>query len=114
MRAFIAYYLKGAAPEVVYTGIESNGIVDIDDKGLFIYFSAPITEWSLLRSVSVTDANGDEVEGTWFADCGGSRWVFKTDFFIKGDEYTVTLEDTAADMNGVTVKEGFTKSFEAK
>ena len=113
-RAFFDYYLKGVAPEVMYTGIEVDGTVDIDDKGLFIYFSAPITEWSLLKSVSVTDANGDEVEGTWFADCGGSRWVFKTDFFIKGDEYTVTLEDTAADINGVTVKEGFTKSFEAK
>ena len=114
MRAFFDYYLKGIAPEVMYTGIEVDGAVDVDDKGLFIYFSAPITEWSLLKSVSVTDSNGNEVEGTWIADCGGSRWVFETDSFVKGEEYELTLNDTAADINGTVIKEGIAKSFTVK
>jgi len=113
LRAFFDYYLKGIAPEIMYTGIEASGVVETDDKGLFIYFSAPITEWSLLKSVSVTDASGNEVEGTWIADCGGSRWTFKTDDFIIGATYTLTLKDTAADINGTVIKEGITKSFKA-
>lgn len=111
--AFFDYYLKGEAPEVMYTGIEKNGTVEVNNKGLFIYFSAPITEWSLLKSVSVTDASGNEVEGTWIADCGGSRWTFKTDDFIIGSTYTLTLKETAADINGTVIKEGITKSFKA-
>ncbi len=114
MRAFFDYYLKGIAPEVMYTGIEVDGTVDMDDKGLFIYFSAPITEWSLLKSVSVTDASGNEVEGTWIADCGGSRWVFETDAFVTGREYELTLNDTAADINGTVIKEGIIRTFEVK
>ena len=114
VRAFFDYYLKGIAPEVMYTGIEVDGTVDMDDKGLFIYFSAPITEWSLLKSVSVTDASGNEVEGTWIADCGGSRWVFETDAFVTGREYELTLNDTAADINGTVIKEGIIRTFEVK
>jgi hypothetical protein len=112
--AFIEYYLKDAAPEVMYTGVEVNGTVDTKDKGLFIYFSAPITEWSLLKSVSVTDSNGNEVEGTWIADCGGSRWVFDTDGFVAGSKYTLTLANTAADINNNTIKDGVTQTFTAK
>ena len=114
LRAFFDYYLKGVAPEVMYTGIETDGTVDMNDKGLFIYFSAPITEWSLLDGVSVTDASGNDVEGIWIADCGNTRWVFETNSFIKGNQYTLTLDDTAADINGMVIKEGVTKSFVAK
>ena len=110
-RAFFDYYLKGEAPEVMYTGIKADGTIDVDDKGLFIYFSAPITEWSLLKSVKVTSSTGAEIEGTWVADCGGSRWTFKTDAFIAGQTYTLTLADSAADINGTAIAEGFTKTF---
>ena len=112
--AFFDYYLKGEAPQVMYTGIEVDGTVDTDDKGLFIYFSAPITEWSLLKSVSVKDANGREVEGTWLADCGNTRWIFNSDDLVPGQQYTLTLKDTAADINGTVIKEGFVKSFTVK
>lgn len=115
MRAFFNYHLGGRAPEVMYDGIEVDGTVDIDDKGLFIYFSAPITEWSLLKGVSVTDASGNAVKGTWLADCGGSRWYFETDNFAIGSEYTLTLADgTAADIDNKAVAEGFTKTFTVK
>ena len=115
MRAFFNYHLGGKAPEVMYDGIEVDGTVNIDDKGLFIYFSGPITEWSLLRGVSVTDASGNEVEGTWLADCGASRWYFETDDFVIGSEYTLTLADsTAADIDNKAVAEGFTKTFTVK
>ena len=113
-RAFFDYYLKGDAPEVMYTGVEVDGTVNMGDKGLFIYFSAPITEWSLLKSVSVTDTSGNEVEGTWIADCGSTRWVFKTDNLIIGNEYTLTLGDTAADINKNTIKNGVTQTFTVK
>ena len=112
--AFFDYYLNGAAPEVMYTGIESDGTVDADDKGLFIYFSAPITEWSFLENISVTDKNGKEVNGTWIADCGSTRWIFDTDCLIVGAQYTLTLDDGAADINNSTVKEGLTKTFTVK
>ena len=114
VRAFFDYYLKGTAPKVMYTGIEAGGTVDISDKGLFIYFSAPITEWSLLKSVSVTDGNGNAVAGTWLADCGGMRWVFKTDAFVEGADYTLTLNNTAADINGMELKDGIVRTFEVK
>lgn len=114
-RAFFDYYLKGVAPEVMYTGIETDGTVDMDDKGLFIYFSAPITEWSLLSGVSVTDASGNKVDGEWIADCGNMRWFFETNDFVAGNEYTLALADcTAADINDSAVTEGFTKTFTAK
>lgn len=115
MMSFFRYHLKGEAPEVMYDGIELDGTVDVNDKGLFIYFSGPITEWSLLKGVSVTDASGNEVEGTWLADCGASRWYFETDDFVIGSEYTLTLADgTAADIDNKAVAEGFTKTFTVK
>ena len=115
VRAFFDYYLKGVSPEVMYTGVEADGTVDIDDKGLFIYFSAPITEWSLLEGVSVTDASGNEIDGEWIADCGNTRWVFETKGFVVGNQYTFTLADsTAADINDSAVAKGFTKTFTAK
>jgi hypothetical protein len=112
--AFLDYHLKGIAPEVMYTGIEVDGTVNTSDKGLFIYFSAPITEWSLLESVTVTDSNGNVVSGTWLADCGGMRWTFNTDGFTSGKQYKLTLTEFAADANGTVIKEGLEKTFKVK
>ena len=34
--------------------------------------------------------------------------------FVKGEEYELTLNDTAADINGTVIKEGIAKSFTVK
>ena len=33
---------------------------------------------------------------------------------VKGERYELTLNDTAADINGTVIKEGITQSFTAK
>ena len=98
--AFFDYYLKDASPIVAYTGIEVDGKVDIDDKGLFIYFSAPITEWSLIKNVSVTDSNGNVVSGEWIGDCGGLKWNFVSNELVRNQTYTLRIETSTSDING--------------
>lgn len=111
--AFFDYNLKGSAPQIMYTGIEVDGKVNTSDKGLFIYFSAPITEWSLLKSVSVTE-NGVPVEGEWIANCGGMMWTFVSDELISSKQYTLTVNTSAADINGNSLKTGYEKAFTVK
>ena len=126
---FFDYYLKDEAPEILYTSVNDGQLkalittttkYDADDHQpwrieegdeLFVQFVAPVTEWSFLDAVTLTDSNGQKVEGKWFAEGNGNRWIFGGEL-VEGESYTLTVADnTAADKYGRIVKDGITVTF---
>ena len=134
---FFDYYLKDTAPEILYTSVSDGSLqkivtttspgewndnntvwtasdtpwtVEEGDK-LYVQFVAPITEWSFLEAVSLVDANGNDVDGYWYAQGNGNKWIFNGEL-VDGVEYTLTVVDnTAKDKYGRVVKDGITVEF---
>ena len=130
---FFDYYLKDTAPTLLYTSARGGQLKDlittrnplgktssipqteawsiVEGDTLFVQFVAPVTEWSFLDAVSVKDSNGNEVEGTWYAQGGGNKWIFEGEL-VEGKTYTLTVADNAvSDQYGRIVKDGITVEF---
>jgi len=125
---FFDYYLKDTAPEILYSslvdgkikGIETTTYLwtesqsstskqwkEINGDKLFVQFTAPVTEWSFLEAVSLKDSNGEEVEGSWYAEGNGNKWIFAGKL-SSSETYTLTIADnTVKDKYGRTVKKGY-------
>ena len=122
---FFDYHLKGTAPEILYTSVVNGTLKEMvtttnpksnpwsarECNTLFVQFSAAVTEWSFLKAVSVVDGNGKEVEGTWYTEGKGTKWIFGGEL-EEGEKYVLTIKDgVVADKNGVTVEKGLEQSF---
>jgi len=127
---FFDYYLKDTAPEILYSSVKDGRLNDlktttakysssstadrwqiIEGDKLFVQFVAPVTEWSFLDAVKVEDASGNEVEGSWYAQGNGNKWIFDGKL-AEGETYTLTVADNkVSDKYGRTVAEGITVSF---
>ena len=130
---FFDYYLKDTAPTLLYTSARDGQLKDlittknpigshtscakteawsiIEGETVFVQFVAPVTEWSFLEAVSLTDKNGNEVEGTWYAQGSGNKWIFDGTL-VEGQNYTLSVSDnTAKDKYGRAVKDGITVEF---
>ncbi|MBQ7292428.1 MAG: hypothetical protein IJW79_01670, partial [Clostridia bacterium] len=125
---FFDYYLKDTAPEILYSSLVDGKIKGIktttyawsesqsssskqwkaiDGDKLFVQFTAPVTEWSFLEAVSLKDSNGEEVEGSWYAEGNGNKWIFAGEL-SSSETYTLTIADnTVKDKYGRTVKKGY-------
>ena len=125
---FFDYYLKDTAPEILYSSLVDGKVKGIKtttyawsesqsssskqwkevagDK-LFVQFTAPVTEWSFLEAVSLKDSNGTEVEGSWYAEGNGNKWIFDGKL-SSSETYTLTIADnTVKDKYGRAVAKGY-------
>jgi hypothetical protein len=126
---FFDYYLKDTNPEILYTSVNDGQLKDlitsttkwgnsnhqkwqiIEGDTLFVQFVAPVTEWSFLEAVSLKDSDGNAVEGYWYTQGGGNKWIFEGDL-KEGKTYTLEIADnTAKDKFGRTVEEGTSVTF---
>ena len=130
---FFDYYLKGTAPELLYTSVSEGQLKRIvttknpigshsssgktgpwtveEGDQLYVQFVAPVTEWTFLDAVSLKNSDGIDVEGYWYAEGNGNKWIFAGKL-AEGESYTLTLKDnTAKDKYGRVVKEGITVTF---
>lgn len=108
-QAFFDYYLKGTAPEVLYSSINRNTGTKASDETFFLTFVAPVTEWTFLEGVSVKDASGNDVQVDWYAENNGGMWCFDNE--LSAGTYTVTVASSVADKNGSALTEGFSIEF---
>ena len=125
---FFDYYLKDTEPEILYTSVNEGQLKDlktttdkysstsekwsvIEGDKLFVQFVAPVTEWSFLKAVTLEDANGNAIEGTWYAEGNGNKWIFDGKL-VDGTSYTLTVADNAvSDKYGRTVEQGIEVTF---
>ena len=80
---------------------------------LFVQFIAPVTEKSITEAMKLTDANGNEIEGTLRGMCGGLKWYFEPTEKLAAGTYTLSVADNTVKsiMSGVTVSEGGSWTF---
>lgn len=125
---FFDYYLKDTASEILYTSVNEGQLKElvttpekysststkwsiIEGNELFVQFVAPVTEWSFAKATTLTDSKGNVIEGKWYAQGNGNRWIFDG-ALTEGETYTLSVEDNAvSDKYGRTVEKGITVTF---
>lgn len=125
----ISYYLEGnkearIAFASIYNGsvvgdvVVSNRVINANNdyvsstetpgEELYVQFIAPVTEESVNKAITLTDSNGNKVNGKLRGMCGGLKWYFEPDVNLSAGTYTLAVAPNTVKgiMNGIVNTEG--------
>lgn len=107
---FANYYLKNGAITVAYITPQDNagGVSSTDKIAVTFVGQAELDE---VKKITVTEADGTAVGGTWESSFGKTVWTFTPDTLSGSTEYTVTIPSDFAGTNGTAIGEAYTSSF---
>ncbi len=111
---FCGYYLKGDAVEVVYTSFtKDNASCSLSDD-IIVKFSGAVDE-SEMTLVTLTDKEGNSVEGSWSSQFGNTEWTFTLSAPLSANtEYTLTVPASVKGDNGLAMGSDFVQEFTTK
>ncbi|MBQ9070603.1 MAG: hypothetical protein IJY23_04570 [Clostridia bacterium] len=109
MFAFSNYYLRGDAVQVLYTDPGATGKLDTTVP-ITVKFTGGVTAAEIAK-ITLTDANGNAISGTWESTYGGTEWTFTHEALLGGTEYTLTVPADLAGDNKVSMVNAYTVKF---
>lgn len=109
---FADYYLKDAAPQVVYTLPEDGGCIAPTDR-ITLRMIGEFSRAEIER-VCVQDASGRTVTGTWQSAYGDTEWYFTPADLLGGTEYVLALPATLTAKNGVPLGKEYSILFRTR
>ena len=106
---FMNYYLKADPVSVAYTTPANGGVIPTTN-GITVKFIGEVSAEEI-EKVTVTDALGNVMTGTWVSDYGETEWTFTADGLNGATAYTLTVPANIVGSNGKEMGQTFTSSF---
>ncbi|MBR6546610.1 MAG: Ig-like domain-containing protein [Clostridia bacterium] len=110
LTSFFDYYLKGAAPSLLYT-VPSDGSADIPTvEPITLRFVGEFSSDEIGR-ITLTDRQGRAVPGRWVSSYGGTVWSYLHATLSGKEAYTLSVPGDLTSLNGMTLNTPYTATF---